>query len=299
MKLVLVSDFHLLSKRPIGRVDQILSTQWDKLRFILETAQNLSKIVIQAGDLFDKPRDWSVLDKFISIKNEYPDVKFYSIYGQHDLYFREFNAVCNMSILEKLNIIKILSRKRKLLYRFQIVGCSFGETKIPYFDERLETLFVVHAPITNSNINIEHSSAELFLKKHPKFKYILCGDIHIPFLLQNKKQIIMNTGCIVRHTRDEINKTYKPFFYILDTDKGNVSIKNIPCLDYADAFLSRKEESSITLNQFLDDLIEKQTQSTNVLSNIMQFLATDKTTSIEAKAVIHKLLNDQSIEVTE
>ena len=67
MKLILLSDVHLSSKTPIGRLDDYRKTCLRKFEYVLKYAQKLNAQIVQAGDLFDKPRDWFILLDLIKL----------------------------------------------------------------------------------------------------------------------------------------------------------------------------------------------------------------------------------------
>jgi DNA repair exonuclease SbcCD nuclease subunit len=291
MKLVLVSDIHLLSKRPSGRIDSILSSQWDKLRFIFETANSLDGIIIQAGDLFDKPRDWEILSKFISLKNEFPNVKLFSVYGQHDMYYRTTDSVCNMSLLQKLGMVEILSQTPYYLQEHSLYGSSFGEY-VPA-PNRSKPILVIHAPISESYVNTEYKPAAEFLRRN-KFDVILCGDIHIPFIVHYKERMILNTGCIVRHVRDEVNKTYQPFFYILDSETKTLETKFIPALPFDEAFAQSSKTQIESLNHFIEELIDKQTKSVDIMDSLSRIISELKDDD-PIKEIFYKLCSGKEV----
>ena len=76
MKLLLLSDVHLSSKTPIGRLDDYRKTCLRKFEYVLKYADKIGADIYQAGDLFDKPRDWFILLDVIELLKKYHMVQF-------------------------------------------------------------------------------------------------------------------------------------------------------------------------------------------------------------------------------
>ena len=101
--------------------------------------------------------------------------------------------------------------------------------------------------------------APKFLNEHKEFDLILCGDCHRQFLFYSadeKRRIICNTGCMTRYVADEYNLTYKPGFYVYNTDTRSIKWNEIPHQP-AEEVLSRKHiERKKEINQSLNDFID-------------------------------------------
>ncbi len=246
-----MSDLHLLNRKPDKRSDDILESQWEKLEYILVYCADHDGVLLQAGDMFDKPRDWNVLDRFISLVQEC-GVDIYSVYGQHDMYQRNTGVVCNMSLLESLGFIKILDKNLTSINPIvNVYGCSFGEKP-----ENKDGILVIHAPITCASLypGMEYNDAKAFLKKYNKYQLILCGDIHIPFIYQDiKSRHIVNTGCMIRKT---IKDDFDPRFYVYDTKEKTIETVYIPCKPFDEIFHSKIDNNTkIILEDFIKEIL--------------------------------------------
>ena len=116
MKLLLLSDLHLLWKNPVARKDNLPDIQFEKLEFVLDYAQEKDCIILQAGDMFDRPRSYHLLSQVMDIIGSY-EVPIYCVYGQHDtyLYSKETRYATNLGILERSGLVHILNDKGQLI----------------------------------------------------------------------------------------------------------------------------------------------------------------------------------------
>jgi len=289
MKIALLSDVHLLHKKPEKRIDNILEEQWNKLEFVFKYCQKNSMSLLQAGDLFDKSRDWNTLDRFISLKQKY-SFEMYSIYGQHDMYQRNTGIVCNMSLLESLGFVRILDKKG-IYDGIWIYGCSFGEKS----DKNKPGILVIHAPITCKELylGMEYTQASSFLKTYKDYNLILCGDIHVPFIIQKNKRFIVNTGCMVRKT---INDDFDPRFYVYDTEIKTLEIVFIPCKPFVEIFREQLDvDTKQILEEFIKEITDYESKGTDILKNIHSFIEKNNL-SDDVKQVIYQIMTEGDVE---
>lgn len=229
MKIVMISDLHLLAEQPQSRLDNAVEAQQEKFSFVLKYCFDNECILLCAADVFDKPRSWVLLPRIIDLLNKYR-VDFFTVFGGkgHDtyLYSDVGRESTNLGILEKsglINILKeepygeVLGRKNKFL---QIYGCSYGE-EIPKVKEKsFLSILVIHAPISDQGVGIgDYINARKFLKMNKDYKIILCGDIHRKFLIEFNGRYIINTGPMFRKEATEYNFQHKPGFYVFDTEE--------------------------------------------------------------------------------
>ncbi len=227
MKLVLVSDIHLVDKNPIARIDDLTETQWTKIDFIFDFAKKHSAQILQAGDLCNKPRSWSVLPRLIDAIRKNKSY-IYCCRGQHDDYLYSLTTRDRtiLGVLEKAGLIKVLDENPFTLSHGPgddviLYGCSFG-AEIPEVGRQkgLFNVLVIHAPILNRAVypGQKFTMGDKFLKDHPEFDLIICGDIHIQFEAQVGDRFTFNTGRVVREEATEYNFTHKPSLVLFDTE---------------------------------------------------------------------------------
>ena len=299
MKLILLSDVHLSSKTPIGRLDDYRKTCLRKFEYVLKYAHKIGADILQAGDLFDKPRDWFILLDVIDLLKKYPMVQFNCVYGQHDTYMYsiENRGYTSMGVLAKNGLINILSEKphdHRIVWGlvpktpephpYMIYGTSFNtDLQIPKLeDKKVSNILVAHATISDQALypGQQFYSAKAFLKDYP-FDLILCADIHRHFYFSDKGRYLVNTGPMMRKEASHYNFSHEPCFYVYDTETKKLSRGKIPC-EPAKKVLSRKHiESTVEADTMLETFIaavrdDKMEVGANLVDNIHKFLKKNK-----------------------
>jgi hypothetical protein len=312
MKLILLSDVHLSSKTPIGRLDDYRKTCLRKFEYVLKYAQKINAMILQAGDLFDKPRDWFMLHDFVVLKDKYPDVRIHCVYGQHDTYMYsiENRAYTAMGILDKTDRVYVLGPIPTAGENYLTWGVSFNpDLKIPEpankNPKRQPQILVAHATISDQALypGQQYYSAKKFLEDYKAFDLILCADIHRHFYFSEtqtikhidnrelkqkvtgeypiNKRYLVNTGPMMRKEASHYNFSHEPCFYVYDTETKKLSRGKIPC-EPAKKVLSRKHiESSVEADTMLETFIaavrdDKMEVGANLVDNIHKFLKKNK-----------------------
>lgn len=255
--IILLSDLHLLWNNPEARLDNLVETQFEKLKFIFDFAVENNAVVLQAGDFFDRPRSWYLLPKFMEFMEGYKNVRIYTVYGQHDtyMYHEGTRHATNLGILEKAGLVTVLDNKPTRIDDCVVYGCSWG-MEVPEVKSDGFNILVVHAPIGEESLwpGHEYQDAQVFLRKYKDYSLILCGDIHRKFFYTIKNREILNTGPLVRKEASEYNFIHKPCF-------GFVSYRKLELIDIphrpADEVLSRDHLNHARENtQMLDEFIQ-------------------------------------------
>ncbi len=300
MKLILLSDIHLVTANPISRTDDLTQTQWDKLKYVFNYAveSNIHNI-LQAGDFVDKPRSWELLEKLSLFLTHYKNqgVDVYTVMGQHDTLFHNLeNQKTTMGILSSSKIVNVLNKKAINLETISIYGSSWGEN-VPVVENKNHTnILVIHKQIGTSKIFDKQENfifADKFLKENLDYNLILCGDCHQSFISTVNKKIICNTGSMLRKESSEYNFKHAPHFYVYDTYKNKLEGVTIPHSlavsvlstnhleqqkirqDNFDDFICRvqqtDQESSISFEENLKFIIEKYNASEQVKNLIHHY----------------------------
>lgn len=299
MKIVLMSDLHLIAKTPNNRCDDILHDQWKKLEFVLSYCKkNQIYHLLQAGDFFDIPRNWETLHQTISLLQKYPSVKIYCVEGQHDRYMRNEDTVTNISLLHRLGFITLL--KNSIHFgKFVLHGINFeDDMNIDKALDEIElsaddyNILVIHAPISDAPLfpGHEFSKANLLIKKHKEFDLILCGDIHKSFLEYFKGRAIVNTGSMIRRERNKYNETHTPKFMVVDLTNSVLTWESIPHNPFVKAF-SQQEiiiESEV-LKEFVEAILSPVSDEMDIFKRIERFINEN---SIDNE--IHKIIMEVS-----
>jgi len=293
MKLILISDLHLLSKQPKARLDNAVETCFKKLAYVVRRAYGMQAPILVAGDFFDQPRDWYVFKHLIETIS---GVEIYSIFGQHDTYkySEKTRSATNLGVLSALSDdVTILEAAPTKLEGVRVYGCHVGQDIPAPKDTKSLNILVIHAPISLEKAAFAHFNAKSFLHDNPKYNLILCGDIHKKFVYEEKGAIICNTGPMIRKTVAEWN--HEPTFFVYDTDNQDLVEVTIPH-EAAEQVLSREhieveERREGLMQKFIDKVGKVKMGSTKLVKNITKFLKANDMPQ-EVKEILDGLINE-------
>lgn len=283
MKLILLSDPHLLFEKPKARTDDAVLVAWKKLSWVYATASEERATVLISGDLTDGPRSWQLiplLTNFYQAVSEYDGggerrgPPTYVVRGQHDTYMRntEMNPRTMMGVLAEAGLLKELTGEPVMLgaekgrRAVALYGVSWGENiDDPDLEWELDpeatNVLVIHAPITDQSLweGQNYFHAERFLEDH-KFDLILCGDIHRTFAQRVDDRWICNTGPMIRKDADLYNFIHKPCVFMYDTTERTLDmliIPHKPAQDVLNRAHIEKEQVRIQSTMDMEHFIEK------------------------------------------
>jgi len=222
MKLLLMSDLHIRQTNPRCRKDNFWQTQLSKFSQAVDIAvKEGCSFILQAGDFFDNPRQpLSVLFHYIPLLKKVPVL---TVYGQHDLYMRSYEAVDKtaMALLDQAGIIRCLGEDPFLVDDVAFYGGSYGRpVPSPYTTEE-RNILVLHAPVGTKQLFPDHKlvSPEEAAYDYLGYDLILCGDYHYPFQVftGDPGTWVVNMGALVRLTISAIDRALMPSVGVYDT----------------------------------------------------------------------------------
>jgi DNA repair exonuclease SbcCD nuclease subunit len=261
-KIIFVSDMHISSEQPIGRIDDAPATCVKKFKWILRAAIQHNAVIVQAGDLFNSSRDWEALNAITMALREHA-VPFFCVYGQHDMYMRSKKArpyTC-MGQLAAAGLVNILGSVPLLLEGWAIYGASYGDAVPTPAPGDYRNILVRHAPVHTQALfdGHEYIDAVGTLKRLKDYTIIHCGDIHRSFHITEGARAIFNTGPFFRRDATEYNfKVHVPSFVVLDIagdNNGQLHWYEAPC-EPADKVLSREHIDEVQARKILSEFIE-------------------------------------------
>lgn len=268
MKILMISDCHIRSNSPEGRIDDFLKTQKEKWAFLLQTAKEEKvDFILQAGDLFEKPHPpISLLVEYIQLFKQWK-IPIYCVYGQHDLAMRstDVNRTA-IGLLNAIGSITLLTSEETLfndLFQDDIAvfGVSFGEDyndlehtlKEGRFPDTNTKILVVHDAIGNEPLFPGHkiTKADKFLNMWKEFDIILCltGDTKISLLDGRNVPIknLVNEKFFV-YSYDHYTNSIQPgYAHSCKKTKSNVPILKIE-LDDGEIIRCDYDERFLLLN---------------------------------------------------
>jgi DNA repair exonuclease SbcCD nuclease subunit len=250
---IATSDWHIRLDRPKARIDDFVLAQTTKVKFILSLARKHNCPVLIGGDLGNKPQ-WGdkLLNYFIDILNDFPDVEIITVCGQHDLPQHRLNKwkESGLGVLHKRKCIKVLTAKYKNIQPF-----SYSKE---LFDSGAE-ISLVHTMVIENQINKLWQkqvapSAKRIMDKLKNTKYIITGDNHQSFVVKNEKQTLINCGSIMRMSANQVN--FKPSVYLFNTESDTIQRVYLPIeKDVFDtSHLTENKERDTRIESFVDRL---------------------------------------------
>jgi len=305
MKILLLSDLHLVVDNPVARLDDLTEIQWDKLDWVYEYAKkNGVELVLQAGDLTHTKRSWSLLNRLTDFFSFYDDIPTWIVKGQHDSYFHDLdNNKTTTGILLSARLLTLLDKNGWSSKGVTVYGASYGE-EVP-FDLRASdyNILVIHAPIAEKGIpGVNYIDALQFLKEHDEYDFILCGDIHEKFLIKHKGKVICNTGPMLRIEATKYMLNHRPCFFIVDTNKKNmieeVLIPTAPGkLVLSRDHIEKQKQRQDEFNDFIERVKDASgVSSVDFLENLNLIMKKNKTPSA-VKRIVEKYMEGERSDV--
>lgn len=227
MKYILTSDWHLRADKPRCRLDENWEqTQIKILDFIFDKSAEYKADIIHTGDLFDQPQvpDWvkyMFLDRLNRTRYDGFNPKMYLLAGNHEMPYHNFKNINKSSIgvVFKSRNIKSLNELGQAIH----YGLSLK------YDLRTCNKIFIHKLTYKNSVPpyIKNAiTAQELLNIFNKSKWIITGDNHKRFIYENNNRYVINPGCIMRQTIDEIN--YDPSFYLIDFETEEIETIKIP-----------------------------------------------------------------------
>ena len=203
-KIILAADLHLTAETPICRTDDYVETQFRKLNFLIETANELCADIYIAGDIFDRSREprWfeiTVINIFEELRK---NLGIITIPGNHDLPNHNIGKLYDSSLGILLHAIKNFIIYETPLETIAEINSSEGMIhQMIHKDKRIHE-------------NVKSKKAIKLLKECSKLDLITTGDNHKTFTEEYEGRLLVNPGSMMRKTADQFD--HKPCFFIYD-----------------------------------------------------------------------------------
>ena len=286
MKVLLTPDLHISDKNIENRTDDISKTSLRKLRFIFETAVEHKCSIYQPGDMWDIPNpSYRFFKRVVSLLNEYKNIDFFTIFGQHDMLYRTRDNTA----------LKALSASCSNLHLEWDGGviktCSFGK-EIPESPTDVNfSILLIHKMIIKKKVwegQEEYEYAKTLLSQ-ANFDLIISGDNHSQFYEQIGNRFLFNCGTLIRDTSDLID--YKPYLVLFDTKICEWEKIYVPIEPSEKVFkldkIKREKERDVEIEKFVDGIKTYRKMGLDFKQNIFTHLK-DNEVSNSVKSVFEK-----------
>lgn len=301
MIIGIFGDLHFNDKRPERRLDDWWTTMCSKFCEGLEIF-HLEKcdLIVAPGDLVEHPGVSNlVIAEIIKMLKSY-DMVLHMVFGQHDIsgHSEATLPTSPLSVLKAAGVINMFT-EYNLAKGIMMYSAGFGQ-QIPklinddYIHDKYNIL-VIHAMISDIALYPGHefTQAQSFLRQHPEFQLVICGDVHRRFICTYEGRTIINAGPLMRDTIDKHILEHEPAVVIFDTDTGKykvIKLKVEPIEKVIDLTPAKKRN-----NDLLNKFIERVKAGGKVKSGWKNTLITvikEKNTSVGGKNILDKCLEE-------
>lgn len=262
MKILVMGDLHLRATAPVNRIDDYYQIQMNKIKWIFDLAvKEKCFVLIQPGDFFNQPDTANYVKKdIIQLINSY-DIDIYSIAGQHDLRYRNFDNT-SLAVLAEAKVIDMLNTDPVIyneIIPVHIYGSSFNEEIPTVQDKNAVNILAIHRMVIQDKLLFpdqnDYVKADSFLNTYKDFDLVISGDNHNSFHHYVNGKYLINCGSIMRITTTQYE--HKPCVWIYNTETQKAKQYFIPIEPVTKVFNSDAQETkdrNIELDAFITTL---------------------------------------------
>jgi len=225
-KIGLLGDLHLRASKPINRIDDYYSRQFEKLKQAYDIFEDLGcSFVIQPGDFFNNYGNdpYSIVYDAVAFLILYR-IPTYVVFGQHDIRFHNkdlkdipIQILNQTDLITKLEVTpkKIQISKDQWIYLY---GVNWNES-IPSVEKEknVTKILVIHSMIIKGR-KLWPGQTNFLQARHlanKNFDLVISGDNHQAF---SYKDTVINCGSLMRMNIDQ--KEHQPMFGVYDLEEG-------------------------------------------------------------------------------
>lgn len=230
---IATSDWHITAERPRSRLKGYQEQQYNKVEFILELARKNNAVLLNAGDIFDRPREpRSLVAKYLKLFSKYLDDMYphCACAGQHDQSFQSMNlSDTSIGLLYAADFLATVDSNfwhvmqegplddHEELVTQDIHCKDWGDESM--FD--VTGTLVAHFCVTEKPIDfIDYSlTATEFLEK-TKARTVVTGDYHKTHTKKIGDRLLINPGSIMRNASDTISR--EPSVFLVDIEHNEI-----------------------------------------------------------------------------
>ena len=296
---ILTADWHLRDTQPICRTDDFWESQWIKAYYISAIQKRYKCPIIHAGDLF---HTWKTSPYLLSASiaffsqlelGDEEGPAFLTVYGNHDLpqHSMELAQRSGMHTLHTAQNITILPNGH---WGEAAPNGSISELLA---GDAFENVAVWHKFTYTGNKpwpSCTEPTAEQILRKFSKYKLIVTGDNHTPFVVKYKGRLLVNPGSITRQTTDQAEHLPRVYLWFAETNTVTEEFLPIKVDVITKEHLEIKAERDTRMEAFISRLKEDWNVSLSFEDNLKEFLSSNKLRK-SVIALIHKAMDGEML----
>lgn len=312
MKILCTGDWHLRSTIPVNRKDDFLAAHFDKVQQIYKIArEHKCRVVIQPGDLFDKPNPpYYLTNMYLNFLRSQLAYKIFTIAvpGQHDQLFRQKDmGRTAWGVLDNAGVI-VSATPKFTLEGVEFYGKGWGSEypnpSVPTFTYNNQEMFkvlIAHDSVGPSDCGLpDFKTIGELAEDFAWFDLVVLGDYHYRFVVQAQGGTIINPGCIVRMTADQRDMGREPSVTVFDTETREMEEIKLNVSPAEDVFDVKHDtpHDSASLRELMDKLklgMDATTSSfQDVLDKAVKELEKGDAESKAAAKVISQVMSKES-----
>jgi len=205
------------------------------------------------------------------------------VLGQHDVSFHSVETFgkAAVGVMEAAEFWVLLSDKPySLPDGVSIYGAHYGQQVPEPVNAEAFNILVVHASIGSQPLFPGHDLTlpENFLRRHPKYGLVICGDYHYSFDVELGKRRIINAGCLLRKTASLRDLEHVPKVAIVSCGKEMeleiewIAVKHLPVEEVFKSDVLENREGGGEDKKALGNLIGKLRSGISVRSSFKDSL---------------------------
>jgi predicted phosphodiesterase len=279
MLILSCGDGHLTGKNPIGRIDDLTETQFNKWEEIIDFANNKDAPIITPGDIFNlSVVANSIVNRIGGILNKLHNPLYFT-WGNHDLLYHSIDIWERTSLgilLQNHPMVKHISSFKEdygISWDYINWDCSLKNSESKFL---LSHKAIISNKQLKSHFWIENDKtfAEPVGKWSKQYKIIICGHWHKQYNFKSEKTLVINPGPISRTT---IVENYHPSVCLINLKTGMFNKYKLESAKPFDEIMSskhitRKENNSDNIKKLVSALTKKHSNGSLFMDNLMSVI---------------------------
>lgn len=249
MKILCTGDWHVRATPTRFRTSSYYEQMLNKHEWVANLAkENNALIILQPGDFGDSPDfpDYVARD----IIKIYKDIVLYTVYGQHDMKYRQLDKT-KLALLIETEALELVNEDPDVWDEdfnktpVAIYGASWDEPIPEVKNKECFNILVIHKMIVENDPLFpdqeNYSEAAEIADNYSDYNLIVSGDNHHSFsYFPESGPAIINCGSLMRMTTAQYD--HKPCVWVVDTETGELGQHFIPIEPVEKVFKEEVEE---------------------------------------------------------
>ncbi len=277
---IITGDIHLREDIPECRVDDFISEQTRKIKWLDSLQKKYNCPILDAGDLFLKSKPSHFLTQW-AIRNL--PYKFHTIPGNHDLPSHNISLLNKsaLGVLIAAGAVTVPKKPFALHDKTIVYPFPWGKELSPVSEEnKIRQIALCHV-MTYTGVspwpNCHDPHAKQLLRKMKGYNLVITGHNHKSFVVESRDRILVNPGSLMRTNANQID--FKPRVYLWYAQENQVTPVYVPIKKgvISREHIDTKKSKDERINAFVEKLVDDLDISSSFTKNMEEYFATHKT----------------------